>query len=148
MISKYLLLQYLGRWLRLKLTSNHSWTKKNFRERSLLVSRQVFKWQQIGNSERLNFKEMLYYRHGQSAAWRPHVALQPIFAALGPFYGKRKSNIDLLLPEIWSKTVNNSIIKINFFLKFGPQTKKCGHPCCIISGPNPYLALILVILEF
>jgi len=37
------------------------------------------------------------------------VALQVIFAALGPFSSKRKSNIDLLPPEIWSKTVNKSI---------------------------------------
>jgi len=47
-------------------------------------------------------KEKVYNRHGQSAARRPH-------AALGPFSGMRKSNIDLLLPEIWSRTVNKSI---------------------------------------
>jgi len=39
-----------------------------------------------------------YNRQGLSAA------LQLIFD-LGPFSGKRKSNIDLLLKEIWSKTV-------------------------------------------
>jgi len=44
-----------------------------------------------------------YNRHGQSAA------LQLILAALGSFSGERKSNIDLLLSEIWSKTVNKSI---------------------------------------
>jgi len=46
---------------------------------------------------------ILYYRHGQSAA------LQLIFEALGPFSVMRKSNIDLLLIIILSKTVNKSI---------------------------------------
>jgi len=39
------------------------------------------------------------------------VALQLIFAALGPFSGMRKSNLDLLLLDIWPKTVNKSIKK-------------------------------------
>jgi len=52
---------------------------------------------------------MTYNRHGQRAA------LQLIFAALGPFSGMRKSNLDLLLPEIWPKTVNKSIYRTNFF---------------------------------
>jgi len=43
----------------------------------------------------------LQNRHVQSEARGPHAALQPIFAALGPFSGIRKSNLDLLLPEIW-----------------------------------------------
>jgi len=43
------------------------------------------------------FEIKLYSRHGQSAAH------QLIFAALGPFSGMRKSNIDLLLQEIWPK---------------------------------------------
>jgi len=76
-------------------------------------------------------------------------------AALGPFSGMRKSNLDLLLPEIWHKTVNKSIKKDNkkipalqkFYInhhlfsiarpvmknnfKFGPRSKKSGHPCFI-----------------
>jgi len=54
----------------------------------------------------------VYNRHGQSAA------LQHIFVALGTFSAMRKSNIDLLLPEIWSKTVNKSI----------KRTKKISAP--------------------
>ncbi len=58
---------------------------------------------------------IIYIRHGQSEARGPHAALQLIFEALGPFFGKIKSNIDLLLPEIWSKTVNKNK-KSQFFL--------------------------------
>ncbi len=54
---------------------------------------------------------MFFDRHGQSRARGPHEALQLIFAALGPFSGMKKSNIHLLLQEIWPKTVNKSIKK-------------------------------------
>jgi len=87
---------------------------------------------------------ILCNRRGLSAA------LQLIFSALIPFSIMRKSKTYLLLREIWSKTVNKSIERTNYFFcfeeivtsqsvflnggndeKFGPRSKKFGHPCYI-----------------
>ncbi len=57
-------------------------------------------------------RRYFYTRHGQS------VALQLIFAALGPLTVIRKCNKHLLLPKLWPKTVNKSIKRTNFFICF------------------------------
>jgi len=61
---------------------------------------------------------MLLYGHGQTAA------LQPIFAALGPFCHLEKQ---LLRPNLGLNLLSKAQ-SLNYSLKFGPPTKKSDHP--------------------